>query len=124
MSDNSTLDSVDFDVLLRLKEQTWDGEEDLVPELIEAFLDEVPGNCVDLVELVASGHTDEVRKKAHYLRSSTSNLGALRMTEMCTGLEKMAHAGSLDGADDMVRLLNEEVHLVRAGFERYLAEQA
>lgn len=127
MSDNSPADSaesVDFEVLLRLKEQTWDGEEDLVPELIEAFLEEVPENCVELEQLVSAGDAVEVRKKAHYMRSSTSNLGANKMTAMCAGLEKMAHAGSLEGADDVVRRLNAELSLVRAGFERYLTQQA
>lgn len=128
MSDNSPSNSekasVDFEVLLRLKEETWDGEEDLVPELIEAFLDEVPDKCLDLEKQVLAGNAMEVRKQAHYMRSSTSNLGAQKMTTMCAGLEKMAHAGSLEGADKVVRLLNEEVVLVRAGFEKYLAQQA
>ncbi len=120
----SASEAVDFEVLLRLKEQTFDGEMDLVPELIDAFMEEVPGACEELKQLVSSGDVMAVRKKAHHMRSSTSNLGASRMTAMCTGLEAMARDGSLDGAEEIVERLNDEVVAVEASFERYLAQQS
>ena len=117
-------EAVDFEVLLRLKEQTFDGEVDLVPELIDAFLEEVPGECQDLQALVSAGDITGVRKTAHHMRSSTSNLGANRMTQMCARLEEMARGGSLNGAEAIVSHISREMSEVKASFERYLSNQS
>ena len=114
------LEAVDGAVLERLREETVDGESDLVPELIEAFLEEVPDSCKALGVSVSAGDAAEVRRRAHHLRSSTSNLGAVGMTELCKQLEELARTGSLTGAEELARGLATEVDRVERYFKRYL----
>lgn len=126
---NTQLDSdrqpaIDFGVLDRLRAETFDGESDLVPELIEAFLADVPPACEALRVRVAAGDAKAVSADAHRLRSSTSNLGAPRMSVLCKQLELMGISEDLTGAVEAVDELNSEVPRVRAAFEEYLRTSA
>jgi HPt (histidine-containing phosphotransfer) domain-containing protein len=55
--------------------------------------------------------------KSHSLKSSCGNLGAARMTAICARLETIGRAGSVVGAAELVRELEEEFLRVRLALE-------
>ena len=58
-----------------------------------------------------SGNADAMLRPAHTLKGNSLNLGAIRLAEICRGLEEQARRGALDGPQ-------EEVAAAEAEFER------
>lgn len=106
----SATDSVDLSVLNSFDDPDMGGDADLIIELIDLYQNE----AAKLVETIRTGLQNDdwpvVKRAAHSLRGSSSNLGILQMALIADDLEHlplndMAAAGSL--------LLNLEQELIR-----------
>jgi HPt (histidine-containing phosphotransfer) domain-containing protein len=59
-----------------------------------------------------------VRNAAHSLKSSSANLGAARLAEMCRAIEHAARAGRLGGELPSADEIEGEFHALRPVLER------
>lgn len=57
---------------------------------------------------VDSANDDGIRETAHALKSSSANVGAARLADLCKQLETLARDNRLDGAEDIQRHLERE----------------
>ncbi len=78
------------------------GDEALLLELIEVARGHAAGTLPALVEAVEGGDTGEVQRLAHRLRSAFGNLGACRVYEATTELERAAARSQLQVCREMV----------------------
>src|SRR5436190_3311533 len=90
-------DAVDLDELRAML-----GDDAAIAELVETFLAEVPKLIVAMQSGVAEGDVAKVRLAAHTLKSNAATFGAARLAELCAELERLAQAGSLSGAAELV----------------------
>jgi len=88
--------------LLKLDAETPGG---FLAEIIENFLDSVPGRLVEIEQAIGRGDSAEVEQLAHRLKGSAANLGAYRLSDPLGEIEHLANSGRLEGAAD---------HLARA----------
>ena len=58
--------------------------------LIAAYLDEAPKHVTGIKVGIAAGDQDAVKIAAHTLKSSSANLGAIRLAELCQSIESAA----------------------------------
>ena len=87
------------------------GDFAFVDELVDTYLDEGCG-LVDRLRVAAgAGSTDELMRAAHSMKSSSLNVGALRLGEQCRSLEAEARAGHVP---DPARRVDE----IAAAFDR------
>jgi two-component system, sensor histidine kinase and response regulator len=63
----------------------------------------------ELRDAFANGNAESLARAAHALKSSSGNIGATRMYSMAAMLEENAKKGDIDGADQMIGLLSEEL---------------
>jgi HPt (histidine-containing phosphotransfer) domain-containing protein len=70
-----------------LREQLG-GENEVISELIDAFLSNTPNRLRNLETAFQNGNTDALGKIAHSLRSASATLGALNMSQLCVALEE------------------------------------
>jgi PAS domain S-box-containing protein len=84
---------------------------ELLPQIIEAYLAEVPARVAAIAAAVAAGDCERVAREAHPLKSSSANLGATALEEVARRLE---HAG---------RELNRDTVEMEAGRLGSLSEQ-
>ncbi len=103
---------LDHAVIESLRELQQAGEPDLLSELVELFLEDVPLRLTALREATAQGDSSSVAKIAHALKGSCANMGARRVVNLCTGLEKVGKSGDLSHVPEVLCQLEEE--LVRA----------
>jgi len=68
-------------------------------ELYREFLVDARLTLTALARARALQQSDEFRNKAHYLKSSSSVLGARRLAEICAELEELGRSSNLNGAD-------------------------
>ena len=88
---------------------TVKGDQDLLKEVVKAFLGEVPGLIDGIRKAIAAGDGAALRVAAHTLKGSVRYLGADRAFEHAYEIEKMGDAGNLEGAPSMLVSLEGEI---------------
>jgi two-component system, sensor histidine kinase and response regulator len=96
------------------------GDEELLQELCQIFLEESPKLLQKLRQALASGDADGVMRAAHSLKGESSYLGAGGTSQAARQLEEMGRSKDLSGAGDIVAVLEREV----AGLHAHLRELA
>ncbi len=117
------LSVIDERVLASLCELDNDGDDDVLGELIDLFLEDAPVRLSRLKESVDQHDPNGLMQAAHSLKGSCGNLGARGMAALCANLELRARAGMLTGVEETCATLErefaavrDELHVVR---ERY-----
>ncbi len=81
---------------------------DLVRDVIAIYLEDAPSRIAAIHDAISRGDAASLASSAHGLRSSSGNVGAKRMLEICTRLEELGRTGSIDGAADLGKVLDVE----------------
>jgi signal transduction histidine kinase/CheY-like chemotaxis protein/HPt (histidine-containing phosphotransfer) domain-containing protein len=74
-------------------------------DLVRVYLEDTPKSVALLEQAAAANHTEGIIAPSHSLKSTSANLGAIRLSELAKRLEHGARGGEL-GGDPMV-LVNE-----------------
>lgn len=77
------LDAVQIAELVELMGDDFDS-------LVEAYLRDSADRISQLDQALTDGNFDQVRRQAHSLKGSSSNLGALQLAKRCQQLESLA----------------------------------
>ena len=107
MASDSALDPKVIDSLRQL---TPEGEADVLAEILQLFLDEVPKKMLALQEAVNAGEAQEAARVAHSLKGSSGNIGAAAMMDLCRRIDDLARAGNLDALKPLLPSLTDEYH--------------
>ena len=86
-------------------------DRDLLAELLTVFIEEAPGHLQALRRAVERDPA-ALMIAAHTLKGSLGVLGAASATALAEQLERLGHAGSLDGAGDLLARLEPEMRRV------------
>ncbi len=87
-----TIDTLDQSVLAGLREL---GDQGLIAELAELFLEDASSYIEALQEATEEGDAPSVERLAHTLKGSCANMGATRMVAICAELEEAGRSGDL-----------------------------
>jgi two-component system, sensor histidine kinase and response regulator len=120
--EDSEEDPLDRSVLAGLRELQEEGEPDILNELIELFLTDVPPQLAALREAVEAGDAHSVERIAHTLKGSCGNMGAVRMEAICAELEEIGRSEDLATTPVRISKLEEEFGRVRVVFEEELSK--
>jgi two-component system, sensor histidine kinase and response regulator len=96
------------------------GDEELLQELCQIFLDESPKLLQKLRQAVTDGDSEGVMRAAHSLKGESSYLGASATSQAARQLEEMGRSKDLSRAGETVAVLEREV----AGLYLHLRELA
>ena len=88
----AVLDRAALDAIRALDETGAGG---LLRQVVQLYVESAPRLIAELRRAQASGQLDAVRNAAHSLKSSSANLGANRLAQMCQAVERAARAGTL-----------------------------
>ena len=89
------------------------GGEAILVKVIDIYLDESPHILGEIRESISCNQPEVMYKAAHKLKSSSANLGAERLSELCRELEALGRANSTSGADDLLDKLESEYILAQ-----------
>lgn len=93
------------------------GEQALLAELIDSFLQDTPPLLVSMRRALEKKDAAQLGMAAHTLKSTSRGFGAVRLSEWCVELEAMGNAGTLDGAAELVAQLEKEYQQVSRALE-------
>ena len=106
--------STDQESLDRLKRF---GGGKLLREMVVLYLAAAPERLDAARDALAAGNVKQVEDSLHSLKSSSAQLGAMRMRALCERGEATARAGSLEHVDKLMKALYEEFPRVRSWLE-------
>ena len=86
-SDTSVLDA---SILQGLKDLGGDDDPGLFFELIDLFLQDAPTRMEEIQRGLDQGDIRLLERAAHTLKSSSANIGALTLSELCRSMEERA----------------------------------
>ena len=118
MSEVPVLDAA---VVSGLRQLTPAGEPDVLAEVLNLFLVEVPLRMDRLRNAWAAGNIEEVLRAVHSLKGGAGNIGARRLYEVCRQLDAKGKSGDLAGAAPLVDALGLEFGKVEAEIRRLLS---
>lgn len=72
------------------------GDQGFVDELVDTYVSEGERIVGELVAAAEAGVVSDLVRPAHSLKSSSQNVGALELGELCRRLEQDAGTGSVD----------------------------
>jgi HPt (histidine-containing phosphotransfer) domain-containing protein len=114
------IDEPTYDALLKM---TGD-DQAFVDELVDTYLEDAVNQLAALDAAVDAGDPAALTRPAHSMKSSSMNVGALELGQLCRELEELGRAGSLDGAADRVAEARHQFEAVRTSLLERRPEDA
>jgi len=111
----TALASTDREALDRLERF---GGRKLLHEMIALFLDNAPERLAAADAGIGAGDARAAEDAMHSLKSSSAQLGALRLSRLCEQAESIARAGTIEGLSGLVAEGRVELRRV----ERWLGD--
>jgi len=94
--------------------QRVDGDEELMAEIIELFLEDAPEQLSAIREAFGQADIEALGRCAHGLKGSAGNVSAPALREVALEVERAAANGPLDGVDTMIGRLDAELARFRS----------
>ncbi len=107
---DNDMEHLDRDALSALQ----DIMEDEYPLLLDTFLED---SRKRLGQLHQASNAVDLGAAAHSFKGSSSNMGALRLAELCRQLEQLAGQLPLVGVEELINQIDHEYELVRRYYE-------
>jgi two-component system, sensor histidine kinase and response regulator len=111
---------LDARVLDNLRE-AGGGDESFVRELAAIYLDDAQARLAHIREALQEGDAAQLANAAHALKSSSGNIGASTVRDLCNDLESLGRSGSLDRALAKIQQLEAEYARVEHELRRLIA---
>jgi len=99
---------LDENIINNIKKLQRPGMPNLIHRIIDIFVSESvdKNNAIDQAFQAGSG--EELAFITHALKSSSGNLGALRLSQLCSELEQAGKAGDISQLGSRIQLFKEE----------------
>jgi HPt (histidine-containing phosphotransfer) domain-containing protein len=97
------------------------GDEQLLREVIQLFLQETTPLMAELHQALAGGNVARVRRAAHSLRGAAGLFGVAGVTEAAEELESLGRSGQVAGAAEVYGRLERELGRLKAALAAFLA---
>ncbi|HEV7817176.1 MAG TPA: response regulator [Janthinobacterium sp.] len=95
----------------------------LLQRVIHAYVDDTPQHLQALRMAIAALDTEHIRKAAHSLKSSSANIGAEALAQLCKAMETLGRSASTDGAAGILTDMEQEFLAVRHSLSAILEKE-
>ena len=85
-----------------------DGNDELMAELAQLFLEDAPRQIREIREAQTNGDTARLENGAHALKGSASTLGATALTSVARKIEALGRERNLEGGGELCTRLEQE----------------
>ena len=104
---------VDLNVLHNLEKLQIEGEASIVENIINAYLNGTQSLVTGLREMLSANDLEALQKSAHSLKSSSANVGAMRLSSLSKDLEIKCKNNILENIDYLVESIETEFPRVK-----------
>jgi PAS domain S-box-containing protein len=118
------LSVVDLNALRHLQAALGDDSADVVQEIVQLYISDTPRLLTNLRQALAARDLDTFTRAAHSLKSSSAQVGAMELSQLCKEMEARGRSGSLDGGKEQVARAETLYEPVKAALETLLLSEA
>jgi len=115
--------AVDPKVLMEFQEMMGEDGPELVKNLVNLYLADVPNLIGELQKSILSGNTELLDRTAHTLKGNSNQMGAFPLADLSYKLEKTGKAKSIEGGDVLTEMIEAEFARVRSELSSFLTLQ-
>jgi PAS domain S-box-containing protein len=108
---------LDRRVLKSLRQMAGTKAAFILSQIINNYLEDTPQLLQNIQDAVVAGDAQALRQSAHTLRSSSANLGAMDLSNLCKELEMMGRAGTLSEASECMAQVEAEYEKVKVALQ-------
>ncbi len=113
----SEMQTIDEEVIKSLREMLG-GD---VSTMLQVYVNTTNGLIKEMQEFLKKGNVKEVGRHAHSLKSSSGQVGAMKLSELAKELEhKIRHEQSYDNLEDLYAQIVEEFKVVEASLHHHI----
>jgi HPt (histidine-containing phosphotransfer) domain-containing protein len=94
------------------------GDQDLAGSVIDGFLEDVPGQVLNLLRMLEAGDARGAERQAHSIRGASGVLSAERLSDTAQQIEIRARAGNIAEAAAFTSELEERLKELTSVLER------
>ncbi|MCP4705348.1 MAG: response regulator, partial [candidate division Zixibacteria bacterium] len=98
----------------------YDGDEDLVKELVDLFMSDYQSMLTNLDNSVANRNADDLQQAAHKIKGSLSNFKADRAVELGLSLENRGKENNFENVENDLEIFHKELDKVTKEFKKYI----
>jgi two-component system, sensor histidine kinase and response regulator len=109
--------ALDLSVLESRRGPQRDGEPDKLARIVGLFIEDVPLRLDELRQAVERGEAQKVEETAHMLKGGSGYMGAVRMAEICAGIQGLGTYGELSRVPQLLDDLEAEFKRIRPALE-------
>ncbi|HEV7650833.1 MAG TPA: response regulator [Actinophytocola sp.] len=127
-TERAVLDSAVLDSAVRARiaaiagTELSDDERSIVCQLIETFIDRTPTAVDDLTHALGDGDVEAAAARAHAMKGSAANIGAVSLAGLSAIVENKLRAGTIPDPRQTQQLMRREVELTLAVLNALLDE--
>ncbi len=112
------LSPVDHNVLSALRKLQMKGKPDILEKIIRAYITTSESLIAELRYALAGNNLEALQNSAHSLKSSSANVGAIALSEICKELEMNCMKNTLGNTTDLLSAIESEYLLVNVELNR------
>jgi signal transduction histidine kinase/DNA-binding response OmpR family regulator len=99
---------IDDTVLEDIRQMSGDQASSLIGNIVELYLQKSPDLIADIHQGARQGDAEQLFRAAHALKSSSANIGAVRVSEVARQLEKLGRENLLEHVHPHLDVLREQ----------------
>jgi two-component system sensor histidine kinase/response regulator len=116
-------DVINRHALENIRALSKDRGDALVQKVVSAFVDDTAQHLQTLRQAIAGVDPDNLRKVAHSLKSSSANVGAEALAQMCKEMEHLGRTETTEGASGILTDMEQEFQAVRHSLSAILEKE-
>lgn len=94
----------------------------LLEKIVGMFLERSESLLEEIKQHLANDDAEQLWNSAHSLKSSSGNVGAMNVFDLCAVIESRGREGQLDGLEELIELLEQELRNAAKELDNYLIE--
>jgi two-component system sensor histidine kinase/response regulator len=99
---------IDHKMLNNIRSLQREGAPDILGRVIGHYFTEAPRLLQRLRDAIGCSDAELAHRTAHSLKSSSANLGAMRLADLCKEMEALGRAGTMEQAGELLAEIEEE----------------
>ena len=89
-----------------------------IQELFELYVETTTSDLAELKGAIEAKDTQLAHAKAHSIKGASGNLGLDEMYELAKEIDDLARVNSMDGLEEMIKVLEEKFNSLVNDFEK------
>ncbi len=118
--ETANITAIDFSVLESICEMAGDEASLLIEEMITSYLDDTETRLQAIANAITQADAETIHQAAHSMKSSSANLGAVNLAQLCEELEQLGRNKTIDNTENLLSSAVSEFQQVKQELRSFL----